>query len=279
MTVILPPHRGALFAGALALAGLAATASEAATLYGATHGQSTGGSVLYTIDTVTGAGTAIGAIGYDVNGLTYDATTDTLFATVRTDFTGYALLALDRLTGAGSIIGGMNTNLGQVWGVTANTAGALFGWTETSDDMVSIDKGTGVATVVGPSPTWSTNASFAFDSGDNLYLIQDWEIWLMDPSTGGGTEIGALPSDPGHHGTFSETDALWTVLTNGNVQDSVLRVTDMTTLASFDIDTDVEYLHTLAFVGTATQPIPVPASLPLLALGLGLLGITRRRRG
>lgn len=260
------------------LFGLLASTAGAATLFGATHGGSTGGaSNLYTIDTTTGAGTLVGSIGFAVTGLTYDATTGTLFGTTSSSFSGYGLLGINMLTGAGSLIGSMQTNLGQAWGVTANSAGALFGWTEDSDDLVSFNKATGVATVVGAAPTGTANDSLAFDSADVLHLIRGSNIWQMDTGTGGGTLTATLPDDPGHHGTFASDDAFWSVLTNGNVMDSVIRVSDLDVMTSYDIDTDVSYLHTLAFAGS-TAAIPVPASLPLLAMGLAALGIARRRK-
>ena len=63
------------------------------------YGTDTNTDQLITIDPETGAGTAVGDLGFkDVIGLAYDPNTDTLFGT---DFDTRQFITIDPITGAG----------------------------------------------------------------------------------------------------------------------------------------------------------------------------------
>ena len=88
-------------------------------LFGVGYGPSTstqsrskggmGGSSLYWINTITGSATPIGDIGYEVNGIAYDAITNKLYGitsgTYRTIEFSSQLIEINMATGAGSLIG------------------------------------------------------------------------------------------------------------------------------------------------------------------------------
>ena len=268
------------FAVAVMMAAVA-TRAEAVPLYGTSlqgfNRSTPGPSQLYLIDQTTGAGTAIGSIGHAINGLTFDSTTNTLYGSTPTWNTGFhGLVSIDPDTGAATTIGS-GFGLPQVWGITVNSAGDMFGWTEGDDDLVRINKATGVATVVGPSSTGTLRDVLAFDISDSLRLVRGGTVWDINTSTGGGITLGTI-TDPGHNGDFDpDSGLLWSVLSEGRTQDSVIRISDLTTFSSVsNLDTDVEYLHTLAFADFSV--IPEPGTLATFGFGLGALAWMRRRR-
>ena len=102
----LDPLAGTIFDG---VRGLAFDPAGAGTLYGS---DTSFFDQLLTIDTTTGAGTTVGARGSlpsRVEGLAFDATTNTLYGT---DFTSAQLITIDTVTGAGTavVVGGSTGN-------------------------------------------------------------------------------------------------------------------------------------------------------------------------
>lgn len=108
----------------------------AATLYG-TIGAGGGASTLVELDPTTGAQIrTIGSVGYAVNGMTYDRTTSTMYATTANNDASFpnGLITVNLSTGAGTPVG---SGAGQYVNVpTANSSGQLYGWTESGDDPV-----------------------------------------------------------------------------------------------------------------------------------------------
>lgn len=138
-----------------------AAGAQATILYGTTGAGGSNNSNLITIDLATGSTTVIGSIGYNVNGLTYDSSTNTLFGSASSDV---GLLSINTTTGAGSLIGsGFNSpSIGcsdRNVLLTSNSSGALFGWCDpSSDDLMSINKATGQATAIVGDSGLSTGA-------------------------------------------------------------------------------------------------------------------------
>ncbi len=119
------------------------------------------------------------------------------------------LLEIDLATGAGTPVGIQGWGLDYravVTNIAVNSAGQMYGWTENGDDLVVINKATGVATVVGNSGIGTYANGLAFDSSDTLYMVNgDGDYYIMNTSTGTGTFLGYLtPGDemPAHHGVF-----------------------------------------------------------------------------
>ena len=226
-----------------------------------------GPSDLYIIDEVTGAGTFIGNIGYAVNSIAFDPTTGLMYGSTTTwsgDFNG--LLLIDPATGAATEIGAFGAEFTSILGLSFNSLGELFGWHDPgADDPVRIDKTTGAATTVGASGIGTAQQVMAFDNSDQLILVQDFTTYDINTTTGAADSapIPDLSFDPGHGGAdiHNTTGDLWASATNGRTEDSIIRVTDIATDSSRDIDTDVEYLNALAFGGTGGGPLAVTANL------------------
>lgn len=231
-------------------AGSKATGAE---LFGTSLNGANGGnpvpSTLHRINATTGASTVIGSVGHAINGLAFDPTTGVLYgSTPSWDTTAPGqLLTIDLATGAGTLVGGP-FGVAFVSNLTFNDAGELYAFAHHGDELVRVDKNTGVATVFREEVVGAGANLLAFDNDDVLLLLIDEDLWAVDTTTAQITLAHDLTEDPGHHGGFDpETGLLWSVHTLGFVQDSVISYTNVLTDDTNLLDTDVQFLHTLAF--------------------------------
>jgi DNA-binding beta-propeller fold protein YncE len=259
----------------------------AATLLG-TIGAGGGASTLVEINPTTGAQVrSIGSVGYAVNGMTYDTTTNTLYATTSQGDPVFAngLITINMTTGAGTPVG---AGAGQLVNVpSANSSGQLYGWTEASDDPVLWNKAAGTITVLAPSGLSTSQESLAFDNNNVLYLLNsDQNLYTINTTTGAGTSLGAvtgLVSGLAHHGDFNpDNNRLYAISEIGNGNNPrnlyVIDITTRNVVATLPTAND---LHTLAFV-TAAALVPTLSdwamiTFALLIAGFGLLILRRRR--
>ena len=250
----------------LAVAAASVIQVDAALLYGTVG---TGGtpSTLVQIDPVTGTSTVIGPVGYAVNGLTYDSTTGTLYGSARS---GGGLLTINTTTGAGTLVGsgfGLNNVL-----LASNSAGDLFGWYDPSaDDLTSINKVTGVATVVGESGLGTATHGLAFDNSDNLYMHNyTGSFYSMNTTTGAASHLG-YTGYTAHHGDFNPDNNYYYGLDLGGD----MRVLDLVGGGTYigTVSTGLSGLHTLAFVSSVPE-----AGTTALMLGLSFAGLAAARR-
>lgn len=221
-------------------------------LYGTTLGTDTlGPSNLVLLNPRTGALIrTIGSVGYYVNGIEYDKTTGKLYGTTSTHdpFFPSGLIEINQRTGEGTPIG---TGLGLLSALlTADSSGQLYGWWEPSnDDLVSIDKATGVATLVGESGLDTGAHGLAFDANDVLFLVNyNGETYTIDTTTGASTYLGTIGVEA-HHGKFHPTSGLYWGI---DIADDVnplrnLVIADLTTFTVVDTVPTIDYLHAIAF--------------------------------
>lgn len=267
----------------LASALFAASAASSADMYVTTvRGGDAGSSTLHRIDAETGEVIAtIGAIGYKVNGMAWDETTNTLYATTSGNDGNfpYGLITIDLETGAGTPVGvgaGQDVNLPAI-----DSTGQLYSWSEYNDTLVAWDKNTGSLTYTsGPEELGTANQTLAFDNNDVLYLVNedhggvggasDVPVYIIDPATGASTAIGAienLPLDPNedpndalafaHHGDFNpENNYLYAIGGIAPWDDGprTIQIINMSTYSMVDSFTvALSSLHTLVFVGGITE--------------------------
>ena len=264
------------FAAALAFAPLAIGGAQAAVLYGTYGAGNSSTSTLVKIDTTTGGVTTIGNVGYLLNGLTWDASTSTLFGSARNDV---GLVKLNLSTGAGTLIArGFNSRANGCTGgqnvlLASNSGGNVYGWCDPSvDDLMSIDKTTGIAHVVGNSGLSTGGHGLAFDNNDNLYVYNGGSAYLMNTATGQASFVRRL-GYTGHHGDFNPDNNYYYGLDSTGIN-----ILDIVGNAGYVGRLNVSNLHTLAFV-SENKPLPEPGSVALLGLGVaGLLAARRRQR-
>ncbi|MFT5710201.1 MAG: hypothetical protein ACI8QT_000893 [Halioglobus sp.] len=242
-------------------------------------------STLVELDPATGAVlNTIGAVGYRINGTTYDATTGTMYATTSSSDPSFpdGLITINLTTGVATEIG---TGAGQLVNVpAANSSGALYGWTEDGDDPVLWDKAAGTVTVLGDAGFSSSRQSLAFDDSDTLYYVDRGEIRIIDTTTG----ISGAPLAPTgltgadlHHGDFSSGTTLYAITERGLTNPRQIDILDVTTGIVSSTISAPDNLHTLAFTdgagGGSSTPVPTMTIYGLVLTMLGLLLVASRR--
>jgi DNA-binding beta-propeller fold protein YncE len=236
---------------------LAAVPASAQRLFGTT-GQGSGTSTLVELDPATGAVVStIGDVGYLINGLEWDASSGTLYATTSyNDATLQdALITIDPMTGAGTPVAG-SSGIGQILNPTSNSAGDLYGWTEWGDDPVIFDTVTGLATVVGESGVGTSSHGLAFNPADVLFLMNgDGNVYTLDTATGAATLAGSIGA-VAHHGDFNPASGLYYGIDATGSGAKNLLVADLSSFTVIDTLPTVDNLHTLTFIDTSLKFVP-----------------------
>jgi Ca2+-binding RTX toxin-like protein len=156
-----------------------APAATTQTLYGA-DGSGGNPSNLYEIDRDTGAVVrTIGPIGFAVTGLAIHPQTAELYGS-----TGAmdpndpgSTIKIDKATGDGTLIGDQipGDQMGAA-DITFTSDGTLYGWSEQTDDLVTINLGSGAATVVGDSGIGTAGSGLSASPGDTLFFTGQLDI-------------------------------------------------------------------------------------------------------
>jgi len=256
---------------------LAAAPASAQTILGTT-GMGTTTSTLVEIDPVTGGLlNTIGPVGYVVNGLTWDASSGTLFATTSANDPtfGSGLITIDPLTGVGTPIG-TGHGLGSGASVTAasNSAGQVFSWWDPNeDDLLLYNTTTGLATRIGESSLSTGAHGLAFNPADVLYLVNsDSNVYTINTTTGATTLVGNLAlSNFAHHGDFDPSTGLYFGIDQTSTGPKNLVVADLSAFSVVNTLPTVADLHTLTFYGGALVAVDVPTVSPWGAALMTLL--------
>ncbi len=187
-----------------------------------------------------------------MNGLEWDHTTGKLYATTSGNDANFpsGLLELNVSTGAGTPIG---TGFGRnVMNPTVNAAGAMYAWTESGDDLVTVGKVAGTVAVVGDSALSTWEHGVAFDGQCNHFIVNgsSGDIHTLDAATGVPTAAGTLTMRA-HHGDFHpETGMYWGIdeTVDSAVSDARnIRVANLATPAVTATLPTVDNLFTLSF--------------------------------
>lgn len=152
---------------------------------------------LITVDTLTGAGTIVGPIGFpDVDAIAF-ASDGTLYGV---DASTDNLITINPATGAGTLVGPVGFPF--IGGMAFSPGGVLFasdisGGGGGPSTLVTINTTTGAGTAVGPIG-FGTVEGIAFASDGTLYGISDLlgggtgQLITIDPLTGAGTAIATV---------------------------------------------------------------------------------------
>jgi hypothetical protein len=170
-------------------------------------------STLVQLDPTNGALVAvIGPVGFTVNGLAWDPTTDTLYATTAVGDTAFhGLITIDPSTGAGTPVNPSVVNYGlapdprfvgsPIHSLAIDSNGRLAAWYDefpppvgVTDTFITIDKSTGIATEFENTGLDTNQNGLAFAKHDLLWNIDapktavDGSVtqtaYLLDPSNG-----------------------------------------------------------------------------------------------
>jgi hypothetical protein len=276
-----------LLAAGFAALSFCASGASASTRYAVDYPAA---ATLYTVDTGSGAATAVGPVGIDNIG---DLTSDQVSTLWGIQITTNSLVTIDPATGLGTL-GPAITGTGGPAGAapfpivslaydTANST--LYGDTsvpyggETADELYSINTTTGAATDVG---TIGDNSVYAlgFDQSGDLFGVDgNCNLLGISTTTGAGTIIGATGTAPnggcGAYDIASDPSSGLMYLADSN--SSSLFSVDLTTGAATLVGPygGSPNLVGLAFLGTAT---PEPGTLALFAAGLGLVAVGKRKK-
>lgn len=190
-----------------------AVAAPPTTIYAA---HKTATSNLYTVNPATGAMTSIGPIGSGMSGMAVDPTNGHLYGvTSGASSDPDSLYLINTSTGAGTRVGAAFSLGTQMHDIAFDPDGQLWG-VDTSGDLYSIDKTTGVATEIGGT-SGSYSGGFDFDSGG-----QGWRVGDRNPS-GGTAQTATIDLTSGdvthvadmsdgnflHSGKFGDRSVFW----------------------------------------------------------------------
>jgi hypothetical protein len=225
-------------------------------LLGTTSNGDSGKSTLVELD--IGDGTqveSIGDVGYLVNGMAWDATTRTLYASTSSndvDFNG--LIIIDEETGEGAPVDDGTTDWGQAAGysisnITIDSDGNIYGWADDTDELVTIDKDTGEATVLAAGIA-AIDLGLSFDKIDSLFLIDstgDLYVFADDDTFHGP---GGDNDTTARHGDFHTTSNIYYGINNTGTDTRELVIVDVYRAAENLQETieTIDQLHTLAFI-------------------------------
>jgi len=259
---------------ALVLGTAGAPAQEGPTLFGGIGGQDTVSDLLV-LDPATGAVVdSAGSTGFGITGLAIHPLDGELYG-VTTAPSGDPrfLVRIDRATGAAAPVGALG---GVVADITFTPEGTLYGWSESSDDLVTIDLVTGAMTVVGESGISSSGSGLAYDAANDRLLLAPQSgvgaLFIVDRATGVVTELSTLngPSVQVAALTFACDGTLYATLIDIS---SPARPTDLATIdpesgeVSVVGDTE-EGLDAIVFdcpeplpPGPPAPPAPEPAAI------------------
>lgn len=150
--------------------------------------------VLHTINPATGASTSnrnitVSGLPVSMTGLAFHPTKNVLYGVTEFFSPNYAnyLVTIDPATGAATLVG---TGLGiNVTDISFSAAGALYGWTDVTSDLVTINLTTGVAATIPTNYDNGTNpdgGGLGFDIDGVLYLAPQtineplWRVYYTE---------------------------------------------------------------------------------------------------
>ena len=249
-------------------------ASFAQTLYGVTGA---GGAVsnLYTVNPLTGATTLVGSTGFaHVTGLDFDPTSGILYGVVSDISNSVAkLITIDSTTGVGTAIGDTGN---QIPDFTIGPDGVIRGWTEGgagNDDLVVLDKNTGVGTITSSSLRTS-QTGVAYESPTSVYVKPSTDLYSVNVNTGVQTLLFSLGISNADNILENAPDGTLITGSRDRTGTQLYRI-DVGSGLTTALGHSSQKLSALAY---SVSAVPEPSALALFGIGVAGIGVLSRRR-
>jgi hypothetical protein len=201
VTNVAPLNAGDGDTKGLVFTGTPAPCSPLALLYGAATSASGETSFLYSINPATAAPSLIGPVGFQVNGIRFNAG-GTLFGTghlPQTVSDSVALLNITPCTGLGTVIGTTQDLEGIDFETVADISirksdGALFAtlFGEGGNGLATFNTTTGVPTAVATFPSFAAGAGIAFSSAGTLFYAAGSSLDTVNTTNGSLTVVASF---------------------------------------------------------------------------------------
>jgi DNA-binding beta-propeller fold protein YncE len=162
---------------------------------------------LYVLDPSSGAVIQdVGPIGFAVTGLAVDPVDGTLYGSTSRQTSAGApnpgsLIAIDRRTAVGRLVGDLRPDSETAADIAFTPDGALFGWLQPdSSDLVTIDKATGAASIVGDSGLNTEGSGLASSPAGVLFLAENADngpLRTVDRNSGATATVATMNGTKG----------------------------------------------------------------------------------
>lgn len=242
-------------------------------------------SLLYTINTTTGAATLVGDTGFNLRGLSYNPLTGRAYGSVAEIEAGGGLYEINLATGAATFIGGTQNFSKMDFDGSGNLVGYGTRAEPNAYNFYSIDVNTGNGTLLNSNAISTGHVVFdiAYSSADNeMYFYQQLDggpgdgLWTVDTTDGTLTSVvsGVLQQ----YRPDIAADASGNLFAIDREHITSLYTLDKTTGNTSFVGLNGVGLNSIAFADDVSA-VPEPATMALLGLtGLGGLGLRLRRR-
>ena len=218
--------------------------------------------------------TTIGPVGFTVNGLAWDATSNTLYATTALgDTVFHGLITIDPATGTGTPVDANLVNFGlpadpqfvgsPIHSITIDSSGNMAGWynrfqgagVTVTDTFVRIDKATGVATAFDNTGISTRTNGLSFAKHDELWNISPGTAFLLDPAD--GKSVASVTLSPPQAAALGDFDPVgnqyYGLSFTPGAPSAFLQVVDVKKGTVTTVGQTVDDLHTLAFIRRLSQ--------------------------
>lgn len=231
---------------------------------------------LITIDRSTFAISVVGSTGIgsgDFGDLTYDSNDGIMYWSAGRG--NNDIYTLNLSTGAATLAGA--TGLTDLFGLGYDTTNdTLYGATASGggENLYSINVTTGAPTLIGNTGIYANGLVYRSDT-NTLYETNSTSLYSLNLSNGAATLLSTL--SPGTNDSGITWDPILGVWWIDDWDSNVYQVDSaFTTLTTVQTYTDP--LDGIALVGATSAATPEPGTMGLMAAGLGLAALLRRRR-